>query len=326
MSDAHGRFIAPMLLQPTTSLPENERWQYELKLDGYRAIAYKTRGKTHLRSRNNKDFSRKYPVITAALASMPDETVLDGEVVAIDESGKPSFNALQNYTAASIPLIYYVFDVMVLAGRDLIDERLSTRRELLQGDVLQRLEDPIRASAVLDARLADLIQAVKAQGLEGVVAKRKDSRYEPGQRSGAWQKMRVNLTREFVIGGYTRAPRAFDAVIFGCYDGARLIYVARTRSGFTPSSRKQLFKRFQGLETAHCPFVNLPEARAGRWGQGLTAEKMRDCVWVRPALVGQFEFLEATPDNHLRHAKFVALRECSAVDQVGAEGIEPSIY
>jgi ATP-dependent DNA ligase len=112
---------------------------------------------------------------------------------------------------------------------------------------------------------------VKAQGLEGIVAKRVDSRYEPGQRSGAWQKMRVNQGQEFVIGGYTPASRNFDAVIFGYYDEAgQLVHVARTRNGFTPACRNELFRRFRGLETAECPFVNLPEARSGRWGQGLT--------------------------------------------------------
>jgi hypothetical protein len=101
------------------------------------------------------------------------------------------------------------------------------------------------------------------------VAKRVDSRYEPGQRSGAWQKMRVNQGQEFVIGGYTAAGRNFDAIIFGYYDDGRLVYVARTRNGFTPASRDELYKRFRGLETAKCPFANLPETRSGRWGQGV---------------------------------------------------------
>jgi ATP-dependent DNA ligase len=139
--------------------------------------------------------------------------------------------------------------------------------------------------------------------------KRRESRYEPGLCSGAWQKMRVNLGQEFVIAGYTPGPRNFDAVIIGYYDGDRLIYVARTRNGFTPGSREALFRRFKGLETAKCPFANLPEAKSGRWGVGLTAAKMGECRWLEPVLVGQFEFLEMTPDGHLRHSRFVALRE-----------------
>jgi ATP-dependent DNA ligase len=109
----------------------------------------------------------------------------------------------------------------------------------------------------------------------------RDSRYEPGQRSGAWRKMRVNQGQEFVIAGYTPGPRNFDAVIIGHYEGDRLIYVARTRNGFTPASREALFRRFKGLEVAQCPFANLPEAKSGMWGVGLTAEKMLECRWCR---------------------------------------------
>jgi ATP-dependent DNA ligase len=242
---------------------------------------------------------------------LPDDTVIDGEVVALDPTGKPSFNLLQNFGQRDVTpkasLVYYVFDVLTIAGRDVMNEPLSMRLDLLAAKIMPGLRDPIRESPTLEASLPDLIQAVKAQGLEGLVAKRRDSRYEPGQRSGAWAKMRVNQAQEFVIGGYTVGGRTFDALVFGYYNGARLIYVARTRNGFTPSSREALFRKFKGLEIAQCPFANLPEARSGRWGEGLTAEKMKDCVWLRPLLVGRFEFLEWTPDNHLRHAKFVAM-------------------
>ena len=161
----------------------------------------------------------------------------------------------------------------------------------------------------LDAGLSDLIQAVRAQGFEGLVAKRLDSTYASGQRSGAWRKMRVNQGQEFVIGGYTAGGRSFDALIFGYYEGNQLLYAARTRNGFTPASRADLMQRFHGRTIAECPFANLPEKRAGRWGQGLTKEKMADCRWLKPELVGQFEFVEWTADAHLRHARFIGLRE-----------------
>lgn len=202
-----------MLLLRTNRLPEGDAWEYELKLDGYRAIAFKSGGRVHLRSRNDKDFAGKYPGIVKALTSLPDETVIDGEVVALDETGRPLFNALQNYGSSKAPLLYYVFDVLTIRGRDVTGEPLSSRRELLDREILPKLTEPIRASAVLDASLPNLIQAVKSQGLEGLVAKRKNSRYESGQRSGAWQKMRVNQGQEFVIGGYTKAPRVFDALM-----------------------------------------------------------------------------------------------------------------
>ena len=159
------------------------------------------------------------------------------------------------------------------------------------------MSEPIRSSPQLDAGLDDLIASVKVQGLEGLVAKRLNSRYEPGQRSGAWMKTRVNSGEEFVIGGYTPSPKNFDALIIGYYQDGNLIYTARTRNGFTPALRAEIFKQFRGLETDQCPFTNLPEPRGGRWGQGLTAAKMSECRWLKPALVGQFEFVEWTPDK-----------------------------
>lgn len=150
---------------------------------------------------------------------------------------------------------------------------------------------------------------MKAQGLEGLVAKRRDSRYEAGMRSGVWQKMRVNTGQEFVIGGYTHGTKTFDALVFGVYEKGKLLYVARTRNGFTPATRVALMKKMKPLEIAECPFANLPEPRGGRWGQGLTKAKMTECQWLKPVLVAQIEFLEWTADNHLRHSKCVGLRE-----------------
>ena len=308
-----------MLLMRTDSLPDSPQWLYELKLDGYRAIAFKCDGVVHLRSRNDNDFSGRYPGVVKGLAKMPDNTVIDGEVIAFDDDGRPSFNALQNYGSAAAPVIYYVFDVMVLAGRDVMREPLERRRELLEQKVLPKLAEPVRYASSLDAALSVLVQSVKEQGFEGLVAKRRSSVYESGLRTGAWMKMRVNRGQEFVIGGYTRGTKTFDALIFGYYEGEKLIYVARTRNGFTPATRAQLFKKFKGLEISACPFANLPEARSGRWGQGLTKAKMAECQWLKPVLVGQFEFLEWTGDNHLRHSKFVGVREDKKASDVVRE-------
>src|SRR6202158_4695092 len=188
----------------------------------------------------------------------------------LDESGKPSFNTLQNH-AAGAELHFFVFDVLILAGRDVMGEPLTKRRELMETHIFPKLSEPIRYSPPLEARLSDLIHSVKAQGLEGLVAKRLDSVYEPGLRSGAWMKMRVNRGQEFVIGGYTVGATPFDALIFGYYEDGKLMYAARTRNGFTPGTRVKLFKNLKGLETPECPFANLPEKRSGRWGAGLTA-------------------------------------------------------
>jgi len=312
--------MEPMLLLSTEKLPQGPDWLYEIKLDGYRALAIKTGGRVQLRSRNDNDFSARYAPITAALRGLPDETVVDGEVVALDEEGRPSFHLLQNFRMSRAHLAFFVFDVLMLQGRDVTGETLEKRRKLLEKHVLAKLTEPIHYSPELKENLADLVHSVKLQGLEGLVAKRRSSRYEPGQRSGAWRKMRVNRRQEFVIGGYTPSDSNFDALIFGYYDAGNLRYVARTRSGFTPSSRQELFKRLKPLEIQECPFANLPETRSGRWGEGLTAAKMKTCRWLKPVLVGQFEFAEWTPDHHLRHSRFITLRDDKEPKTILLEG------
>jgi len=303
------KFIEPMLLLRTEKLPDGADFQYELKFDGYRALAIKSGGKIRLRSRNDNDFNARYPRIVKALAPLPDDTVIDGEIVALDPEGKPSFNLLQNHGSSGAPLHFFIFDLLVLKGRDVMGKSLTERRELLEMQIFPKMEEPIRYSPVLEAGLKDLIQSVKAQGLEGLVAKRRDSKYEPGLRSGAWLKMRVNQGQELVIGGYTPSPKNFDALVIGYYEGPNLVYAARTRNGFTPASRAELFKKIKPLEIKECPFANLPEKKAGRWGAGLTAAKMAECIWLKPQLVAQFEYVEWTEDSHLRHSRFIALRD-----------------
>jgi ATP-dependent DNA ligase len=121
--------------------------------------------------------------------------------------------------------------------------------------------------------------------------------------------MRINQGQELVIGGYTLGGKNFDAVIFGCYEAGQLQYVGRTRNGFTPSSREQLFRLFRGLEIADCPFVEPPGGQKWTMGRGAYPDKMKEGHWLAPVLVGQFEYVEWTPDNHLRHSSFIALRE-----------------
>ena len=132
-----------------------------------------------------------------------------------------------------------------------------------------------------------------------------DSHYQPGKRSGAWIKHRVNRGQEFVIGGYFPGPHGFDSLIVGYYDKDNLTYVARTRNGFVPASRRQVFSKLKHLVTPTCPFVNLPETRRSRFGEELNAEKMKKAIWLRPESVAQIEFLEWTEGDRLRHSKFV---------------------
>jgi len=158
------RFIEPMLLLRTDKLPEGEGWLHEVKFDGYRALAIKTGGQVRLRSRNDKDFTKRYPGVVATLRELPDETVIDGEVVALDATGKPVFSLLQNGGAN---VHYYVFDVLMLGGKDVTGEPLLKRRDLLENHVLPKLPDPVRCSPVLEASLPDLIQSIRAQALRG---------------------------------------------------------------------------------------------------------------------------------------------------------------
>jgi bifunctional non-homologous end joining protein LigD len=163
-----------------------------------------------------------------------------------------------------------------------------------------------------EATPSELIEAVREQGFEGIVAKRRASLYEPGKRSGAWQKMRVHQRREFTIGGYTPVGRTFDSILIGDYEGRSLRYVAKVRAGFTPGVRAALFEQFAGLETKACPFKNLPEARRGQWGEGLIAAEMEKCRWLMPRLIATIDYLERTAANHLRHPMFAGLTENSA--------------
>jgi bifunctional non-homologous end joining protein LigD len=150
-----------MLLLRTEKLAEGDEWLYEVKLDGFLAVAFKSRGKVSIRSRNDKDFNSRCTSIVKALAALPDETVIDGEIVALDGDAKPSFNALQNYGSSKAPLLYYVFDVIILSGKNVMGEPLVRRRELLERKVLTKLAEPVRYSPELKARLSDLIVSVK---------------------------------------------------------------------------------------------------------------------------------------------------------------------
>jgi DNA ligase D-like protein (predicted ligase) len=301
-------FVEPMDCLSVSKLPEGLEWLWEIKLDGYRALAVKSGTGVTLFSRRRKSLNRQFPYIVEGLADLPAGTVVDGEVVAIDESGRPNFNLLQNARADASRIQYYIFDLLCWKDRDLTRVPLVERRALLKSVVVIR-EKRIRIADYFEAAPDDLLAAVREQRLEGIIGKRKDSVYQPGKRSGAWIKYRVNSGQEFVIGGYVPGPHGFDSLIVGYYDGDKLTYVARTRNGFVPASRRQVFSKLKHLVTPSCPFVNLPETRRSRFGEELNAEKMKKAIWLRPEAVAQIEFLEWTEGDRLRQSKFVGLRE-----------------
>jgi bifunctional non-homologous end joining protein LigD len=301
-------FIEPMECLAVSKLPKDSNFLWEIKLDGYRAVAVMSQTGLTLFSRRGKSFNRQFPGIVDALASLPEGTVVDGELVAIDENGRPDFNLLQNFRAEASRIHYYVFDLLCWQGRDFTRLALIERRALMKGFLV--VEDKrIRIVDYVAATPHDLLAAVREQRLEGIIGKQKDSYYQPGKRSGAWIKYRVNRGQEFVIGGYFPGPHGIDSLIVGYYDGDKLMYVARTRNGFVPASRRQVFSKLKHLVTPDCPFVNLPETRRSRFGEELNAEKMKKAVWLKPQVVAQIEFLEWTGANRLRHSKFVRLRE-----------------
>ena len=302
---ARATFIETMDCLAVSKVPHGPEWTYEIKLDGYRLEAVRTGGKVTLYSRRRKDLSRQFGIIADALADLPDETVIDGEVVAVDEKGRANFNLLQNLKSAETRIRYYAFDVLMHRGKLLIKQPLEKRRELL-AKVLPQANCVSLAAVSRDAD--QMLSFVNLYTLEGIIAKRANSPYEPGQRSGHWSKYRINLRQEFVVGGVT-AGNPFDALIVGVYRGEELLFAGRVRAGFVPATRRQVMAKLKPLEIATCPFVNLPEKGPGRFGEGITAEKMRSCTWFEPKTVVCVEFVEWTDANKLRHTKFLALKD-----------------
>jgi DNA ligase D-like protein (predicted ligase) len=300
-------FIESMECLPVPTVPEGPEWTYEIKLDGYRLEAVRSAGETTLFSRRENVLNKKFGFIAEAMNRLPDGTVIDGELVALDASGRPNFNLLQNFRSAESQISYFAFDILIHKNRDLTRLPLSERRKILRSVV--EPSDHIGLSEVSHRTAAEMLEFVREHGLEGVVAKRNDGIYQPGLRTGLWSKHRINLGQEFVVGGYVPSNLGLDSLVVGFYRGKELIYASRVRAGFIPATRRKVFEEIKHLTTTKCPFENLPETAAGRWGQGLTAEKMKECVWLKPEAVAQIEFLEWTGADHLRHTKFVAMRD-----------------
>jgi DNA ligase D-like protein (predicted ligase) len=298
-------FIETMDCLPVSTVPEGPEWTYEIKLDGYRLEAVKAKGKVKVYSRRKNLLNEKFGYIAEALKKLPDDTVLDGELVALDDEKRSNFNLLQNFKSAELRIHYYAFDVLTHKGKSLLDRPLAERREIL-AKILPRNEHVSLSAVGHSAK--QMLTFVKKHGLEGIIAKRADSPYEPGKRSGLWSKYRINLGQEFVVGGFTPG-NPFDAIIIGFYRGKDLMFAGRIRAGFVPATRREVFAKLKGLKIAKCPFVNLPEKEPGRWGQGLTAEKMKSCVWVKPEVVVRIDFAEWTGADKLRHPKFFAIRD-----------------
>jgi bifunctional non-homologous end joining protein LigD len=297
-----------MTAKVVQALPEGDKWSYEVKFDGYRALIVKDGERIQIRSRNNNDLTRTYPTVaTAASRLQAESAVLDGEIVAVDDQGRPSFQALQHSASQKgFAVVFYAFDLVHLEGEDLTREPLTERQRRLP-KVVGR--SGILLSTPLPGSAAQVIEAVRGLGLEGVIAKRKDSKYQPGLRTQAWLKLKLDKQQEFVIGGYRPGNHGVDALLVGVYEGRELRFAAKVRAGFTPLIRRSVFDRLKPLHVSRCPFVDLPRGGSSRWGGGVPEEEMAEMQWVKPTLVAQVRFVEWTADGLLRHPAFLGLRE-----------------
>jgi bifunctional non-homologous end joining protein LigD len=324
--------LRPMLATQVARPFSRAGWIFEAKLDGVRALAFVSHddpgaeprpdgrppGRIDLRSRRGNAMTVQYPEVVAALASQPVRAaVFDGEIVAMNGEGVPSFQEIQprinlskpaevERVAAETPVYYYVFDLLYLDGYDLTRVPLVERKELLR-----RTLEPGAHIRFVDHERDDgetLYEGATKLGFEGVVGKRATSIYEPGARSGAWLKIKNVMEQEFVVGGYTEGEgsraRTFGGLLIGCYDGDELRYASSVGSGLTDADLTAIKKRLVKMETEASPFVDPPTTIGGRWGGGKAAR----CIWVKPELVAQVRFSEWTRDGGLRAPVFKGLR------------------
>jgi bifunctional non-homologous end joining protein LigD len=321
---ARPRFVEPMKPRLVEKAPPGGDWLYELKFDGIRAIAIKIDNKVSLVSRNGNDLGARFPEIVAAVKNLlVAECVIDGEVVALDEKGRSSFQVLQarEMEGKKSPIYFYVFDLLQLEGKSLISLPLEQRKKFLE-QLCGGAGEPIRFSGEIGGDAQALLAEVKRRGLEGIIGKHRNSVYEPGRRSGAWIKLKCVNEQEFVIGGYTPpggSRKYFGAILVGFYKNDHLMFAGKVGSGFTAKSLSILHKKFRSEERDDCPFADLPSKQGGQWVQGITPSMMRKMHWVNPAFVAQIKFAEWTRDGKLRQPVFLGLREDKKASEVRRE-------
>jgi bifunctional non-homologous end joining protein LigD len=323
---AKPKFVDPMKPKLLEEPPQHGDWIYELKFDGIRLLAVKNGASVNLLSRNQNELRGRFPEVAEAVAKLEiDDCVIDGEVVALDESGRSSFQLLQalEMDGRKSPTYYYVFDLLQADGHSLVGAPLTKRKELL-ARVCANAEEPIRLSGEISGAPAALLSEVQRLGLEGIIGKLRESKYEAGRRSGAWIKLKAVNEQEFVIGGYTPpggSRKNFGALLVGYYDGKRLLFAGKVGTGFNSKSLAAIYKKLQKEKRDDCPFADLPSKQGGQWVQGITPAMMRRCTWVNPALVCQLKFAEWTRDAKLRQPVFLGLREDKKPQSVVRESL-----
>lgn len=312
--------VTPMLASPGV-LPgadQGDDWAYEMKWDGVRAVVYVEGGRARVLTRNDRDVTGTYPELAGLAAALGHDAVLDGELVALDAAGRPDFGVLQqrmhvtspaqvHALVASVPVSYLVFDLLHLDDRPLLNDSYDTRRELLEGLGIEGPRWAVPPAFRGDGPAA--VVASQAAGLEGVVAKRRTSRYEPGRRSRAWVKVKNIRTQQVVVGGWRPGKGSryggIGSLLVGVPGADGLEYVGRVGTGFTQAFLADLGQVLAPDVVGSSPFAGpLPAADA------------RDAVWVRPSLVGEVAFAEWTKDRRLRHPTWRGLRADKDIDDV----------
>lgn len=284
-------------------------WLYEVKWDGYRAIATINKGEVELISRNNKTFNDKFYSIHKLLQSWKMNAVLDGEILVLNDKGLSDFGALQNWRSeADGRLVYYVFDVLWYEGKNLMNLPLSQRQAILKS-ILPADDDRVRQSKVFSASGTEFFKAAEKMGLEGIIAKKANSVYTPDLRSRDWLKIKVHQRQEVIITGFTKNPgtgKQFSALTMGVYDGGVLRYVGKVGTGFNDKMQKEMMEQFKPLITKDSPFDVEPDVdKPSRFRPVRTGAKP---TWLKPVLVGEVEFAEITSDGVFRQASFKGMR------------------
>ena len=318
-------FVQPMDAHLGAS-PPGGNWIYEIKFDGWRAVALKGGSQIRLLSRIQTDLGAKFPDIMQSIAELDaQDCVLDGEIVALDEKGRSSLALLQTHDLdrKKAPTFFYAFDLLQLNGKDLKELPLKSRKAKLQR-LLKDATGFIRFSADLNSDVATLLSKVRELGLEGLVGKLQASVYEPGHRSRSWVKLKLSPGQEFVIGGYSETDdrrTSIGSVIVGFYEKNQLLFAGRVSEGLIPRLAKKLHSRFKKIACGSCPFPNLPLSNGSEREQSLTAEEMEEFYWVKPEIVCQVKFSGWTEDNRLIHPVFLGIREDKAAEEVVRERV-----
>ncbi|HYT51031.1 MAG TPA: DNA ligase D, partial [Gaiellaceae bacterium] len=308
------RDYSPMLATlGDQEVPKGPGWLFEVKWDGFRALARVSQGEATLTSRQGNDLTQRFATVTKEIpkAVKTPDCVLDGEVCALDEQGRSSFSLMQQGKPGT-PIVYFVFDLLELDGEPLVDLPLTERRKRLE-KLLERRNKTVRLSEAFEDGEA-LYEAAKQQNLEGIMAKRADSRYAVGRRTRDWLKVKTHGRQEFIIAGYTkgqgRRAGTFGSLVLAVRRGPNLEYVGNVGTGFTGEEIEKLLTKLRPLERKTPPFNEVPKMPKVRKG---------DVVWVEPKLVCEVEFAEWTHDGRLRAPSYQGLREDKAADEVHRE-------